>query len=81
MADKIIETSNLTVHALRKEVNRLVLSPSEGMGISITLLSFGYRYGIPFEADLVIDVRFLPNPYFVEELKNWTEKIRALFNI
>jgi len=69
MADKIIETSNLTVHALRNEVNRFILSPSEGRGISITLLSFGYRYGIPFEADLVIDVRFLPNPYFVEELK------------
>jgi len=69
MADKIIETTSVNVHQLKDIVQRH-FSPSSGnkkMVINIT--SFGYRYGLPVDADLVFDVRFLPNPYFVESLK------------
>lgn len=69
MADTIIDTTALTVHSLRDEITRALLSSVDRGEVSVTLLSFGYRYGIPYEADLVMDVRFLPNPYFVEDLK------------
>ena len=71
MADKIIDTTSVNVHQLKDIVQRH-FSPSSGrkkMVINVT--SFGYRYGLPVDADLVFDVRFLPNPYFVENLKNY----------
>jgi UPF0042 nucleotide-binding protein len=67
-ADEVIDTTHLNVHELKRLVhNRFVGSAAEAMGV--TLVSFGFRAGIPAHADLVIDVRFLPNPYFVPELK------------
>ncbi|HNQ02161.1 MAG TPA: RNase adapter RapZ [Syntrophales bacterium] len=70
MADKVIDTSSFNVHQLKEVVQRhFTASPSEKR-LVINLMSFGYRYGLPPEADLVLDVRFLPNPYFIEELKN-----------
>lgn len=70
MADKIIDTSPLNVHQLKDVVQRhFMTSPSERR-LVINLTSFGYRYGLPPDADIVLDVRFLPNPYFVENLKN-----------
>jgi UPF0042 nucleotide-binding protein len=70
MSDKVIDTTSINVHQLKDIVQRHFL-PSPGykkMVINVT--SFGYRYGLPADADLVFDVRFLPNPYFVEKLKN-----------
>jgi len=67
-ADKIIDTSSLSPHQLRK----LIVKPYVGerpKKMTITLVSFGYKYGIPLETDLLFDVRFLPNPNFIEELK------------
>jgi RNase adapter protein RapZ len=71
MADQVIDTSALTVHDLKREVH--VRFAEEGQGEpNLTLLSFGYRYGVPPQADLMLDLRFLPNPYFVPELKGLT---------
>jgi RNase adapter protein RapZ len=71
MADQVIDTSALRVHDLKREVQ--VRFAEEGQGEpNLTLLSFGYRYGVPPQADLMLDLRFLPNPYFVPELKGLT---------
>ena len=72
MADKVIDTSDFTVHELQDEIRKYFSNESRLRKMTITLLSFGYSYGIPHEADLLVDVRFLPNPYFVEELKRLT---------
>ncbi len=71
IADEVIDTSALNVHQLRSLVmERLLNSTTQKM--NVTLLSFGYSYGIPTEADIVMDVRFLPNPFFVRELRGLT---------
>jgi len=68
-ADRIIDTSDLTVHQLRALFHEYYDDISRG-NMAITLMSFGYKYGIPHDIDLLFDVRFLPNPFFVRELKN-----------
>ena len=71
IADEVIDTSNLNVHQLRGIImERLMTSPAKRM--KVTLLSFGYSYGLPTEADIVMDVRLLPNPFFVRELRGLT---------
>ncbi|MHB8879102.1 MAG: RNase adapter RapZ [Myxococcaceae bacterium] len=71
LADQVIESSALTVHDLKRLVQaRFSSEPSNAPSISV--MSFGYRYGVPPQADLVLDVRFLPNPYFVPEMKGLT---------
>jgi len=70
MADKVIDTSPYNVHQLKDVTQRYFLSSAEGKRLVINLTSFGYRYGLPPDADIVIDVRFLPNPYFIENLKH-----------
>jgi UPF0042 nucleotide-binding protein len=71
IADEVIDTSNLNVHELRSIVmERLSAAPARRM--KATLLSFGYSYGLPPEADIVMDVRLLPNPFFVRELRELT---------
>ncbi len=70
IADHIIDTSNYNVHELKEIILNHVLKAVPAKRMKIYLLSFGYKYGIPHDADLVIDVRFLPNPHFVQELKN-----------
>ena len=72
MADKVIDTSAFNVHQLQDEIRTYFSDESRLQKMTITLLSFGYSYGIPHEADLLVDVRFLPNPHFVEELKRLT---------
>jgi UPF0042 nucleotide-binding protein len=68
VADEVVDTTSLNVHELKRLVhNRFVGAGADGMGV--TLVSFGFRTGIPAHADMVLDVRFLPNPYFVPELK------------
>ncbi len=69
MANQVIDTSSFNVHQLKDRIQRYAQEGSEASQVTVTLLSFGYSFGIPFEADLLFDVRFLPNPYFVEELK------------
>ncbi len=71
MADKIIDTTSVNVHQLKDIVQRHFLPSSRQKRMVINITSFGYRYGLPVDADLVFDVRFLPNPYFVEKLKNY----------
>jgi RNase adapter protein RapZ len=67
-ANRVIDTSDMTVHRLREEVEKIFGSSIDGK-LKIVVTSFGYGRGVPIESDLVMDVRFLPNPYFVEELK------------
>lgn len=69
MANQVIDTSQLNVHQLKGRVQQYAQEERSPTRMTIVLLSFGYSYGIPFESDLLMDVRFLPNPYFVEELK------------
>ena len=71
MADKIIDTTSINVHQLKDIVQRHFSPSSRNKKMVINVTSFGYRYGLPVDADLVFDVRFLPNPYFVENLKNY----------
>jgi UPF0042 nucleotide-binding protein len=68
-ADRVIDTSALTVHELREVITTAVLGAASAAAMTIALVSFGYKYGIPVGMDLVLDVRFLPNPFFVPELK------------
>ncbi len=72
MADKVIDTSELNVHELKDSIRKYFSNESRLGKMAITLLSFGYSYGIPHEADLLVDVRFIPNPYFIDELKRLT---------
>jgi UPF0042 nucleotide-binding protein len=68
-ADYIIDTSFLLTRELRVELDRIFVQNKEFKNLVITVLSFGFKYGIPNDADLVFDVRFLPNPYYHEELR------------
>jgi UPF0042 nucleotide-binding protein len=69
IADQIIDTSDLTARQLKEFVRRYAHRAVTGDRMRITVLSFGFKYGIPLQADLVVDVRFMPNPYFDPELK------------
>lgn len=72
MADNVIDTSEFNVHELQDTIRKYFSNQSRLRKMTITLLSFGYSFGIPVEADWLVDVRFLPNPYFIEELKPLT---------
>jgi UPF0042 nucleotide-binding protein len=72
MADQTIDTSNLSIHELRRQIIQTIAPGDAHQKLSLTFLSFGFKYGLPAELDLLFDVRFLPNPFFVEELKNLT---------
>jgi len=69
MANLVIDTSRFNVHQLKEKIQQYAQEGWSAGQMTLTLLSFGYSFGIPYEADLLMDVRFLPNPYFVEELK------------
>ncbi len=68
-ADLIIDTSDLTPKQLSNEIIRNFIKREE-QEIQITLISFGYKYGVPIDVDIVFDVRFLPNPFYIDKLKN-----------
>jgi RNase adapter protein RapZ len=72
MADVIVDTSNLTVHELRDAFGRMTRDEGTRADMVVNLLSFGFKHGAPTEADLVFDVRFLPNPHFVDRLRDLT---------
>jgi len=72
VADIVIDTSNFNVHELRAYIQNQFERESDGRGLLVSSVSFGYKNGVPLEADLVFDVRFLPNPHFVPEFRNLT---------
>ncbi len=69
IADRILDTSSLTVHQFKDLLIELYGTPKTRPGLATSLVSFGYKHGIPYDADLVFDVRFLPNPHFVDGLR------------
>ncbi len=77
-ADYRLDTSRLLTKDLRKELENLFFGDREKSHLFITVLSFGFKYGIPSDADLVFDVRFLPNPYYIEELRFHTGNEKAV---
>ena len=77
MADEIIDTSDMSVHELRQFFMGLSRDRG-GAGLIVTLLSFGYKHGVPVDADLIFDVRCLPNPHFVPALRRRTGRDRVV---
>lgn len=77
-ADVIIDTSHLLIRDLKTQINKIYLNDEKFRNFYITILSFGFKYGIPVDSDLVFDVRFLPNPYYIPELKHKTGMDKAV---
>lgn len=71
-ANKIIDTSDLANKQLKEQITAMYGTENVERSINITVMSFGYKYGIPMDADLIFDVRFLPNPYYIDELRPLT---------
>ena len=71
-ADYVIDSSNLLTRELKEELDRIFVKNEEYNSLMVNVLSFGFKYGIPSDADLVFDVRFLPNPFYIDELKHQT---------
>jgi len=77
-ADVIIDTSHLLIRDLRAQIANIYLDDGSFSNFYITVLSFGFKYGIPADSDLVFDVRFLPNPYYIPEMKQLTGNDEAV---
>lgn len=71
-SDSIIDTTNMKLNRLKEEILGIFLDGIMLNNLNVTVMSFGYKYGVPPESDLVFDVRFLPNPYYIEGLKSFT---------
>lgn len=71
-ADFVIDTTRLSTAKLRSELLRIFNGEGEQAGMTVSVTSFGFKYGLPMEADLVLDVRFMPNPFYIEELRSQT---------
>jgi RNase adapter protein RapZ len=71
-ADVVVDTSDLNVHELRRRMRALFAPGGASTAMQLTLLSFGYKHGLPLDADLVFDCRFLPNPHWIEDLRPLT---------
>jgi UPF0042 nucleotide-binding protein len=71
-ADYIIDTSNLIPRQLKEEIVRLFLEGKTYKGMIVSIVSFGFKYGMPMDCDMIFDVRFIPNPYYIPELKHKT---------
>jgi UPF0042 nucleotide-binding protein len=72
LADHVIDTSEMTVHELRHVFTGVAAGSTPGSQLVVTILSFGFKHGIPVDSDLLFDVRFLPNPHFVPALRQYT---------
>jgi UPF0042 nucleotide-binding protein len=72
LADHVVDTSEMTVHELRHTFTSVAAGRTPGAQLVVTVLSFGFKHGIPVDSDLLFDVRFLPNPHFVPELRPHT---------
>lgn len=68
-SDYVIDTTNLLTRELKEELERIFVMSEEYVSLMVNILSFGFKHGIPVDADLVFDVRFLPNPFYIEDLK------------
>ena len=77
-ADYILDTSQLLTRELNQELDKIFMDNQDFKNLMISVLSFGFKYGIPQDCDLVFDVRFLPNPFYVEELKHKTGNDREV---
>ena len=77
MADDVIDTSNLNISQLKEAVSQKVLR-ARSLRMQIVLISFGYKYGLPLDSDLVFDTRFLPNPFYVDRLRDRNGKARSV---
>lgn len=73
-ADNIIDTSNLSSKSLKNKINAMFMDEGEKDKIIISIVSFGFKYGVPVDCDLMFDVRFIPNPYYMKDLKNLSGK-------
>lgn len=71
-ADYVFDTTKLLTRDLKEEFNKIFVTGEDYNGLMVNIMSFGFKHGIPSDADLVFDVRFLPNPYYIEELKHQT---------
>jgi UPF0042 nucleotide-binding protein len=71
-ADYVIDTTNLLTRELKIELDKIFVNNQSYNSLMVNIMSFGFKYGIPPEADLVFDVRFLPNPFYIDELKRKT---------
>jgi UPF0042 nucleotide-binding protein len=80
LASEIIDTSSFTIHQLREIIIQLFSKTHARRKMTITLTSFGYKFGIPYDADLLMDVRFLPNPFFVSELREFSGDDEKVYN-
>ncbi len=78
MADHIVDTSEMTVHELRHTFTGVGAGRAPGTQLVVTILSFGFKHGIPVDSDLLFDVRFLPNPHFVPKLRPHTGRDKAV---
>lgn len=74
IADYVIDSSNLLTRELKAEIDRIFVENGEYNNLMVTVMSFGFKHGLPADADLVFDVRFLPNPFYIDELKTKTGK-------
>lgn len=72
LADRVLDTTSLTVHDLRRRMREAIGGTAAVSPLVVTLLSFGFRHGVPEDADLMFDVRFLSNPHFVPSLRKWS---------
>ena len=77
-ADYILDTSQLLTRELKQELENIFVNNREFKSLFVTILSFGFKYGIPTDSDLVFDVRFIPNPYYVDELKGLNGNDKAV---
>jgi UPF0042 nucleotide-binding protein len=78
LADHVVNTSAMTVHELRHAFRNVESGRSPGSQLVVTVLSFGFKHGIPVDSDLLFDVRFLPNPHFVPALRPFTGREREV---
>ena len=78
LADHVVDTSNMTVHELRHAFRNVESGVSPGSQLVVTVLSFGFKHGIPVDSDLLFDVRFLPNPHFIPKLRGHTGRDREV---
>ena len=79
-ADYLVDTSHMLTRELKAELNKIFVQNKEYKNLYITVLSFGFKYGIPNDADLVFDVRFLPNPFYIDELKKKTGNDKEVYD-
>ena len=77
-ADLIIDTTSMKPSDLKGYMDNRFGGDEDEQGMQITVFSFGFKYGIPIDADMVIDVRFLPNPFYVEKYKHWTGRVKEV---